>query len=76
MDFEIYTPCQPDWLCVPFLSVFSVILLIGLVLFIRILYREYQKIQRSTKVRRLRRTYYRDRKGGKDGRPTNIGKRR
>ena len=43
MDFEIYTPCQPDWLCVPFLSVFSVILLIGLVLFIRILYREYQK---------------------------------
>ncbi|ENI4488109.1 hypothetical protein ABXZ88_003996 [Vibrio fluvialis] len=50
--------------------------MIGLVLFIRILYREYQKIQRSTKVRRLRRTHYRDRKGGKDGRPTNIGKRR
>ncbi|NIY94590.1 hypothetical protein [Vibrio diazotrophicus] len=66
-----FQPCQPDWLCKPFLSVFSLLLLVGLVLFIRIVYREYQKIQRATKVRRLRRVHYRDRKGGNNGRPNN-----
>ncbi|QXO18888.1 MULTISPECIES: hypothetical protein [Vibrio] len=76
MEFEFYSPCQPDWLCVPSLSILSVLFLIGLGLFIRILYREYKKINRSTKVRRLRRTHYRDRKGGKDGRPTNINQKR
>lgn len=76
MELEFYSPCQPDWLCVPAVSIFSVLLLIGLGLFIRILYREYQKIHRSKRVRRQRRTHYRDRKGGKDGRPTNIGNKR
>ncbi|MGY2574074.1 hypothetical protein [Vibrio sp. C8] len=71
MDFVFFQPCQPDWLCKPFLSVFSLLLLVGLVLFIRIVYREYQKIQRATKVRRLRRVHYRDRKGGNSGRPNN-----
>lgn len=72
MDFVFFQPCQPDWLCKPFLSVFSLLLLIGLVLFIRILYREYQKIQRAKKVRRMRRVHYRDRKGGNNGRPNNA----
>ncbi|MBF9000186.1 hypothetical protein [Vibrio nitrifigilis] len=72
MDFPLYVPCQPDWLCVPFLSVFSVLLLVGLILFIRLLYREYKKAHRVLKVHRHRRTRYRDRKGGKNGRPTNI----
>lgn len=69
-DVPLYAPCQPHWLCVPFMSIFAVLLLIGLVFFIRIIYREYLKIQRAQKVRRLRRTHYRDRQGG--GRPTNI----
>jgi len=72
MDIVFYQPCQPDWLCKPFLSIFSVLLLIGLVLFIRILYREYNKIHRSKKIHRLRRVHYRERKGGKNGRPTNA----
>ncbi|MGL4380475.1 MAG: hypothetical protein ACRCTB_05305 [Vibrio sp.] len=69
-DVPLYAPCQPHWLCVPFMSVFTLLLLIGLGFFIRIIYREYQKIQRASKVRRLRRIPYRDRKGS--GRPTNI----
>lgn len=72
MEFEIYMPCQPDWLCQPFGYLFALLFLVGLGFFIRILYREYKKLQRSQKVKRLRRIHYRDRKGGKDGRPTNI----
>lgn len=69
-DVPLYAPCQPHWLCVPFMGIFALLLLIGLVFFIRIIYREYLKIQRAQKVLRLRRTHYRDRQGG--GRPTNI----
>ncbi|EEZ00221.1 hypothetical protein JG636_05525 [Vibrio cholerae] len=69
-DVPLYAPCQPHWLCVPFMSIFTLLLLIGLGFFIRVIYREYQKIQRAKKVRRLRRIHYRDRKGS--GRPTNI----
>lgn len=72
MDFAFFVPCQPDWLCVPFMSVFTLLLLVGLYLFGRMLFREYQKMQRAKKTRRLRRTHYRDRKGGRNGRPTNI----
>jgi len=57
MDFEIYLPCQPDWLCESFLSVFTILLIIGLVAFIRIIYREYLTIKRKTKVRKLRNTH-------------------
>lgn len=46
-DVPLYAPCQPHWLCVPFMSIFTLLLLIGLVFFIRIVYREYQKIQRQ-----------------------------
>lgn len=72
MDIVFFQPCQPDWICKPFLSIFSVLLIVGLVLFVRIVYRESLKIRRASKVRRLRRTHYRDRKGGKSGRPTNA----
>ncbi len=72
MDIVFFQPCQPDWICKPFLSIFSVLLIVGLVLFIRIVYRESLKIRRASKVRRLRRTHYRDRKGGKSSRPTNA----
>ncbi|EGR1891422.1 hypothetical protein D3O61_07240 [Vibrio vulnificus] len=61
MDFEIYLPCQPDWLCESFLSVFTILLVIGLVAFIRIIYREYLTIKRKTKVRKLRNTHRKDR---------------
>ncbi|MGC9422489.1 MULTISPECIES: hypothetical protein [unclassified Vibrio] len=74
MDFDFYLPCQPEWLCKPFIAIFSLLLLIGLALFIRIGYREYLKIQRAKSVKRQRRVHYRDRKGGKNGRPTNIKK--
>lgn len=72
MDFAFFVPCQPDWLCVPFMSVFTLLLLVGLFLFGRMLFREYKKMQRAKKTRRLRRTHYRDRKGGRNGRPTNV----
>lgn len=74
MDFDFFLPCQPEWLCKPFMSVFSLLLLIGLVLFVRMGYREYLKIQRAKNIKRRRRIHYRDRKGGKNGRPTNIKK--
>lgn len=67
-DVPLYAPCQPHWLCVP-LWVFCVITLDWIGFFIRIIYREYLKFS-AHKVRRLRRTHYRDRQGG--GRPTNI----
>lgn len=54
MEFEIYLPCKPDWLCESFMSVFTVLLIVGLILFIRIIYRESKKIKRRNKVRRLR----------------------
>jgi hypothetical protein len=61
MDIELYMPCQPDWLCQPFLSIFSVLLLIGLLFFVRIIYREYKNIQRTQELLRRRRQHYRDR---------------
>lgn len=30
-DVPLYVPCQPHWLCVPFMSIFALLLLIGLV---------------------------------------------
>ncbi|WP_391089955.1 hypothetical protein [Vibrio sp. NH-UV-68] len=56
MEIEIYMPCEPVWLCDSFLSLFAVLLIIGLVGFIYILYREYKKIQRASCVRRRRQT--------------------
>ncbi len=30
-DVPLYAPCQPHWLCVPFMGIFALLLLIGLV---------------------------------------------
>ncbi|NVD06579.1 hypothetical protein FCU94_06600 [Vibrio sp. JPW-9-11-11] len=58
MEFEIYMPCEPVWLCDSFLWLFAVLLLLGLGGFISILFREYKKIQRASNVRRRRKTHY------------------
>ncbi|MFC3024623.1 hypothetical protein ACFODT_12385 [Vibrio zhugei] len=74
MDFEFFVPCQPNWLCKPFFFVFTLLLLVGLGFFIRIVYREYLKSVRVKNTHHRRRMHYRDRKGGDDGRPTNLRK--
>ncbi|EEX92244.1 hypothetical protein VIOR3934_03889 [Vibrio orientalis CIP 102891 = ATCC 33934] len=54
MEFEIYMPCEPAWICDSFLALFSVLLVMGLVAFIYILYKEYRRIHR-VKKRKARR---------------------
>lgn len=56
MEFEIYMPCEPEWICHSFLWLFAVLLLLGIGGFIYILYREYQRIQRASRVKRRRNT--------------------
>lgn len=46
MDITWYLPCQPHWLCAPFMTTFTLLLLIGVILFIRIIIKEYQRIKR------------------------------
>ncbi|UPQ86847.1 hypothetical protein [Vibrio sinaloensis] len=58
MEFEIYMPCEPEWICHSFLWLFAVLLLLGLGGFIYILYREYQRIQRVSRVKRRRNTHH------------------
>ncbi|EGA70458.1 hypothetical protein VISI1226_00295 [Vibrio sinaloensis DSM 21326] len=62
MEFEIYMPCEPEWICTSFLWLFAMLFLLGLIGFILILYREYQKIQRASRVRKRRKTPLRNRK--------------
>lgn len=52
MEFEIYMPCEPTWVCDSFLILFAVLLVLGLIGFIYILYREYRKMNKSSKPRR------------------------
>jgi uncharacterized membrane protein YcjF (UPF0283 family) len=49
MEFEIYMPCEPAWICDSFLALFAVLLAMGLVGFIYILYKEYRRINRVKK---------------------------
>lgn len=46
MEFEIYMPCEPSWICDSFLALFAMLLLWGLGYFVLILYREYKKIHK------------------------------
>ncbi len=62
MEFEIYMPCEPEWICTSFLWLFAMMFLLGLVGFICILYREYQKIQRASRVRKQRKIHHSKRK--------------
>ncbi|KOO13126.1 hypothetical protein AKJ18_20375 [Vibrio xuii] len=49
MEFEIYMPCEPAWICDSFLALFAVLLAMGLVGFIYILYKEHRRINRVKK---------------------------
>lgn len=61
MDFLFYDPCEPRWLCRPFLMIFACLLLIGLIVFIRLIYREYVRLTRMRDVMARRRLHYRQR---------------
>ncbi|MDA0118733.1 hypothetical protein OH455_11695 [Vibrio sp. T11.5] len=54
MEFEIYMPCEPDWLCDSLLVFFALLFASGLLGFIYIVYKEYLKIQRASRVRHRR----------------------
>lgn len=62
MEFEIYMPCEPEWICDSFLLLFAVLFVLGLSGFIYILYKEYRKIQRASRVKRRRQTHHSQRK--------------
>jgi len=49
MEFEIYMPCEPAWICDSFLALFAVLLAMGLVGFIYLLYKEHRRINRVRK---------------------------
>lgn len=57
MDFEVFLPCQPEWLCHPLLTIIGILLLIGVVLFIFDIVKENRKIKAHTLIvkRRLKR---------------------
>lgn len=48
-DVPLYAPCQPHWLCVPFMGIFALLLLIGLVFLFALFIAKYLKIQRAQK---------------------------
>ncbi|AIW13947.1 Heme exporter protein D [Vibrio tubiashii] len=50
MEFEIYMPCEPIWICESFLILFALLSVLGIAAFIYILYKEYLKIQRASRV--------------------------
>jgi hypothetical protein len=52
MEFEIYMPCEPKWICDSFLVLFGVLFLLGLIGFVYVLYREHRKIKSGSKPRR------------------------
>ncbi len=58
MEFEIYMPCEPDWICSSFLWLFAGLFILGLFAFIRIIFLEYRSIQRRHRVHRRRQTHY------------------
>lgn len=57
MDFEIYLPCEPQWLCHPLLYVIGILFLIGLVRFIMYIVKENRRIKTHSRIvkRRLKR---------------------
>ncbi|MYM58422.1 hypothetical protein GTG28_04230 [Vibrio sp. OCN044] len=56
MEFEIYMPCEPKWLCDTLLALFALLFLIGLVSFVFVVRNEYRKIQRASRVKKRRNT--------------------
>lgn len=49
MDIEIYMPCNPVWFCETLEVLFAVLFLVGALFFIRIVWREHQRIYGKTK---------------------------
>ncbi|CAM3673190.1 hypothetical protein VA7868_01321 [Vibrio aerogenes CECT 7868] len=62
MEFEIYLPCEPDWVCGPLLFFFGVLFSVGIIAFIWMIYKEYRRIQRKQKILKRRRQHYTTRK--------------
>ena len=58
MEIELYTPCKPDWLCHPFAIIFAVLSVIGILLFIGLIYKEYKRLERVRSVLKHRKTHY------------------
>ncbi|MCG9679072.1 hypothetical protein [Vibrio sp. Isolate24] len=56
MDIEIYMPCEPEWFCDGLLILFAFLFIVGLLGFVFIVYREYLKIQRASRIKRRRST--------------------
>lgn len=53
MEFEIYMPCEPDWVCDSLLWLFALLFIAGILGFIVIVYREHHKI--NAKLSRYKR---------------------
>ncbi|MGY3687264.1 hypothetical protein ACXAAV_11375 [Vibrio coralliilyticus] len=62
MEIEIYMPCEPEWVCDSLLLLFALLFVSGLIGFIYIVYREYVKIQRASRVREHRKLPHSQRK--------------
>ncbi|PAU37986.1 hypothetical protein CKF94_13330 [Vibrio coralliilyticus] len=62
MEIEIYMPCEPEWVCDSLLILFALLFVSGLIGFIYIVYREYVKIQRASRVRERRKLPHSQRK--------------
>jgi len=62
MEIEIYMPCEPEWVCDSLLLLFALLFVSGLIGFIYIVYREYVKIQRASRVRERRKLPHSQRK--------------
>ncbi|NOI27914.1 MULTISPECIES: hypothetical protein [Vibrio] len=62
MEIEIYMPCEPEWVCDSLLLLFALLFVSGLIGFIYIVYREYVKIQRASRVRGRRKVPHSQRK--------------
>ena len=44
MDIEIYMPCNPVWFCETLEVLFAILFLVGALFFIRIVWKEHQRI--------------------------------
>ncbi|MGB1321569.1 MAG: hypothetical protein ACPG5L_11615 [Vibrio gallaecicus] len=49
MDIEIYMPCNPVWFCETLEVLFAVLFFVGALFFIRIVWKEHQRIYGKAK---------------------------
>ncbi|SHO56158.1 hypothetical protein [Vibrio quintilis] len=66
VEFEIYLPCEPEWVCGPLLFFFGVLFSAGIISFIWLIFKESRRIQRKQRVLKRRRQHYslRDKRHG------------